>query len=139
MFNLIAPFNRSGYGVVGANLLAGLHAELGSALHYENIGGGFDYEPNPAFRTLDGVAFDSPYPTLFVWHHTDLSRLMRQEGPKALYTFFEVSALPQSQVDELNRLDFILQPSEWGKEVLERSGVTVPVGGSPAGGRQVHF
>lgn len=126
MLNLIAPYNPTGYGNVGKNLLVSLYEEVCSNLHYENIGG-FDGPPPLFLSLVKPVLKDSPDPTFFCWHQHAVDRILEQRAIKSLYTFFEVDRLPEYQVSSLNRLDHIFQPSQWGKEVLERSGVTVPI------------
>lgn len=43
------------------------------------------------------------------------------------YTMFETSKIPQSWVEECNKMDAIIVPCNWNKEVFQNSGVNVPV------------
>lgn len=47
--------------------------------------------------------------------------------PRIAYTMLETDRLPEAWVEQLNLMDQVWTPSEWGKGVFEKSGVTVPV------------
>jgi glycosyltransferase involved in cell wall biosynthesis len=59
-----------------------------------------------------------------------------RQVPSAAITMHELDHLPESKrgwIEILNRLDLVITPTFWNKEVWERSGVTTPVAVVPLG------
>jgi glycosyltransferase involved in cell wall biosynthesis len=126
---LVTCLNSTGFGQTGKGVLRGL-AQLGEpfafrCVHEPDLSGEYADEFEHLLGQLPEP--DPEDPTLLVWHDFDLSPLRGLNGPRVLYTFFELDRLPGDRARGLNTLDGVAVPTRWAEKVLRDSGVTVPV------------
>lgn len=123
------------YGLIACQLARHLSA-LG--VHVNALGLGntvMDSQPDdiraivtqPIRASLGGIFLG--YPTLYDRHPNPLGKL----GPRIGITMFESSRIPLDWIEPLNKLDAVIVPSRWCKEVFAACGVTVPIHVVPLG------
>jgi glycosyltransferase involved in cell wall biosynthesis len=75
----------------------------------------------PVRPSLGGIFLG--YPTGWEAHENPLLQL----GPRVGLTMFESSKIPEGWAFEMNKMDHIVTPTNWGKRLFEADGVTVPI------------
>ncbi|WP_309672453.1 glycosyltransferase family 4 protein [Gemmatimonas sp.] len=133
-FVFSTPHSRTGYGVVGSQLLRVLQAR-GIPVALRAIG--------PVDRTL---AANPKLDAALVRQHTigaDVPsvRLSQQfdllahagHGPRVGFTIFELDRFTPAEMSDLQQQDALIVCTEWAKQVCVANGVTVPIHVVPLG------
>lgn len=131
--NIRAPIGRTGYGIVGLNLVKEA-VKANPNTRYFPIG-----NPQPENhedakliqKAVDNtVCPDKSLPGLTVWHEFDQAVQPVSSKHSAL-VFFEKDRLDNRAIDHLNLLDEVFVASLWAKKVLHKHGIyssVVPMG-----------
>lgn len=134
--NYMAPINNTtGYGITSTNILKSM-LKRGVQLSLFPIGGvGVDnqQDKNLLEQELGKVQFagwDTNGPCLKVWHPHDLATRVGK-GKMGALVFFELDTIKPLERTMLNNVDVVFTASKWGKEVLEKSGITSKIVVSP--------
>jgi len=133
--NFHAPINNStGYGITSTNIFLSL-ASQNVDLRLFSIGNiSVDTpETETIVRKLlekTSTNWDKNSPCLKIWHPHDLATRVGR-GKYGALIFFEVDTLKPQEVTMINNLDVVFVASKWGRIILEKNGVTIPVVVSP--------
>lgn len=134
-FSLMAPFCRTGYGVVGANLLREL-LQLGAPVSYFPLGA--------VDRTIAQVDdldralarqgnYDDAGASVRISQQFDLAMHVGR-GPRIGFPIFELDRFHPYERHQLARQERLLVTCEWARTVLHENGVTqVPIDIVPLG------
>lgn len=133
--NLIAPINRLGYGVVGTNLLTGLHARC------EDVGlvpigqMEFDESLSPIVSSCVqvGKTIHSANDTVNIrlWHQFDMR--MFPPGVRIGFPIFELNKFSDLEKNNLCSLDALFVCSTWAKNILLQNAIYPPATVIPLG------
>lgn len=132
--NIIAPINKLGYGVTGANLTAALSkiTKVGLIPIHPTI----DTESWLADTIKDCVrtgTIPTNSPTIRIWHQHDM-RLFGS-GPRIGFPIFELDRFTPTEKANLGNTQYLFVCSEWAREIIrpiaEEFGI--PVGVVPLG------
>lgn len=132
--NLLCPINQLGFGQVGLHLALALE-RLGCLPAWWPIGG---VEAHPRYHGVlrqmqeRAARYDPSAPSLRIYHQFDLACHVGK-GVHAALVIFELDRFTPREKWHLDQQDVLFVPSEWGKRVLERSGVKPPVHVCPFG------
>lgn len=122
--NWMLPVNKTGYGVVGLNIIKSAikqdkdsvlyligHPEM-DQIHYQDVFSALKNQEN----------YDSNNPSFNLFHASQLAY-----GPSRKIwsgmTFFEIDKLRKNEIAALNSLDVIFACGEWAKNIMEENGV----------------
>lgn len=133
--NLIAPFQRTGYGIVGANLLRALLDE-GADVSFFPMGG-VDRRlvdvPGLDAALAAQARFDADAPSVRIAQQFDLA-LHAGRGPRVGFPIFEGTRFTSHERHHLRAQDRLLVCTEWARGVLLANGIAhVPVSVVPLG------
>lgn len=126
MFNIVAPINQLGYGVVGYNILRALKEDSPS---YYPIGNP-EWESDLGFvreAVERSKAFDSKAASIRIWHQHDLA-MFPGGGERIGWPIFELDKFTDQELVHLNSVDRLFVCSEWAKQILLDNGVNPPNG-----------
>jgi len=123
-FNLAAPINSLGYGVVGLNVAVELE-RLGHSPALWPIG-----EIEAPEEHLDAIAravarseaFDPRAPSLRISYASNLAERVGR-GPHGGLSVFELDRMNPAELSQLNALDAVFVASGWAKRVLAENGI----------------
>lgn len=132
--NLIAPINKLGYGVTGANLTAALSRRIQVGLI--PIGEAKDLEPYLAKDIglcLNRGLVPSDAPSVRIWHQHDM-RLFGT-GKRIGFPIFELDRFSPVELANLAHAEYLFVCSKWAEEIVRtyRELDHVPVGVVPLG------
>ena len=126
--NVVAPINRSSYGVVSFYVLKAL-AELDVNVSWFPIGG----TDVSSFEDLDlsflskfvknSKTFDVYAPCLKIFHQNRLGEMVGK-GLHTAYSFFELDPLQSADVHHISTLDIFFSPTVWAKDVCENANLS---------------
>jgi glycosyltransferase involved in cell wall biosynthesis len=131
-FNFVAPYIAAdGYGQAGCQILLGLD-RIGWDIWPIHVWAQYsneDYLPARALELCERPFVPKDICLYFCPPMADIGPQGRSWGRQKLinFTMFETTKIPESWPERMNKLDEIWTPSEWGKEVFENCGVTVPI------------
>lgn len=132
--NYVAPINNStGYGITSTNILKSiLKKNEVSLFPLGNIGVDNQEDKQKIEKLLEKTkqGFDVNAPCVKVWHPHDLS-LSVGKGKYGALIFFELDTIKDIEKTHINNLDAVFVASKWGKEVLEKNGITTKIVVSP--------
>lgn len=133
--NLIAPYCRTGYGVVGANMVQALSVERVPLAFFPMGGADPSMPPSQAFR--DAIArqdrFEPDAPSVRIAQQFDLA-LHVGRGPRIGFPIFEATRFTPREKHHLQAQDRLLVCSAWARDVLLENGVyKIPVDVVPLG------
>jgi len=123
-FSFIAPYCRTGYGVVGAHLLREF-TQLGVPVAYFPLGNVdrsiVKNDQLSAAMARQG-AFDDAAPSVRLSQQFDLA-LHVGRGPRIGFPIFELDSFNASERHHLERQDRLLVTCEWARTVLLENGI----------------
>jgi hypothetical protein len=129
--NLNCAIGKTGYGITSLNILKKL-SELDIEVSLFPIGGN-QVELNSENEKVilqkafnNAQSFDSNSPCLKIWHQFDLASRIGS-GHYYSFPFFEVDKLKPIEKIHLNSCDGIFVASKWGKEILQKNDISVPI------------
>lgn len=132
--NLYCPITpHTGYGITSTNILKSILEEHN--VHLFAIGSP-QVESNEDKQILvDCInnannSYSKNNPCLKIWHQFDLASRIGS-GKYGALIFFEIDQFKPLEINSMNNTDCIFVASKWAKEVVENSGVNVPVVVSP--------
>lgn len=134
--NLFCPINGTGYGITSLNILKSLVSDntqvalfpIGNQIQLNS-----ENDREFVEKSLENnVNYDPKAPCLKIWHQHDLAAKIGN-GHYYVMPFFEIDKLNKREVHGINSADYVFQPSEWGKKILEENGVTKPIFIAPLG------
>lgn len=133
--NLIAPVGKTGYGVVGFNVLQTLvDTEWDVAL----MGRGGEINRSPVDTQMIKFAMDNcqffhyDAPCLNVWHQFDLGTKLGR-GKYVAWPIFELDTFDERERHHLGYPDELVVCSKWAKEVIEKNDIDTTVHVVPLG------
>ncbi len=122
--NLIAPFQRTGYGIAGAYLLNALQ-QLGAKVHFFPMGA-VDRSLIPVPGLDDALnaqaSFDAAAPSVRLAQQFDLA-LHVGRGARVGFPIFESTQFTAHERHHLNTQDRLLVCSEWARGVMYANGI----------------
>jgi len=132
-FNLVAPINQLGYGVVGYNVLKAL-MEAGHEVSYWPIGNPSWDSPSPFVQQAIDRAkmFDSKAPSIRIWHQNDMA-MFPGRGPSIGWPIFELDSFKDVELHHLRSVDRLFVCSQWAKDVLLKVDPTLTIDVVPLG------
>lgn len=141
--NLIAPINKLGYGVVGANIFDSLTARgadvaLWPIANKVSWPGEADFKQRVDKALARAQMFDSTAPSLRIWHQFELD-MFPGKGKRVAWPIFELNRFNERELLHLKSVDEIIVCSEWAKNVLIENGIESPVHVVPLGVDQRYF
>lgn len=134
-FSFMAPYCRTGYGIVGAHLLREF-MQLGAPVAYFPIGN-VDRALVP-LDTLDLAlgrqgSYDDHAPSVRLSQQFDLATHIGR-GPRIGFPIFELDQFQPHERHHLSRQDRLLVTCEWARDVLRANGIeSVPIDIVPLG------
>ena len=134
-FNLVAPINTLGYGVVGCNVFKSLVAN-GHKVSYFPIGNPEwpDAGIQNAIKSsiLNAQSYNSNAPSLRIWHQYQLD-MFPGRGQRIGWPIFELNKFNDREKHSLSNVDQLVVCSDWAKDVIEENNIDVPVTVAPLG------
>lgn len=140
-FSFIAPFCRTGYGIVGAHLLREfLHADMPVA--YFPLGvidRTIVYVPDLDIATQRQGAYEDGAPSVRLSQQFDLAMHVGR-GPRMGFPIFELDKFHTNERHHLERQDRLMVTSTWARDVLLENGIwRTPIDIVPLGVDRVVF
>jgi len=134
MLNFFAAINDLGYGVFSYNLIRAYDKHVSRDIALFPIPIQPDFVDEDIERWIaNGSQFRKTDPGIMIFQAPWLNRFVGK--PMIGLPIFELDVMPEYDLRILQALDAILQPSEWGKRVLEAHGLknvhVVPGGYDP--------
>jgi hypothetical protein len=133
-FSFIAPYCRTGYGVVGAHLVREF-GRLDANVAYFPLGGidqsVVETPTLPTMLARQG-SYDDQAPSVRLSQQFDLA-LHVGRGPRIGFPIFELDRFRPNERHQLLRQDRLLVTCEWAKRVLLDDGISVPIDIVPLG------
>lgn len=134
--NVCCAVGNTGYGITSLNILKQLYLlEADIALFpIGNSMGLNGEEEKPIIQKMISRIddFDPHAPCLKIWHQNDLASRIGC-GDYYSFPFFELDTLNKREKHHLNTCDHIFTASNWGKEILQKNNIVVPITVSPLG------
>lgn len=133
--NLIAPVGKTGYGVVGFNVLQTLIDMEWDICLLPRAGevGRSDVEMQMIkFATENTNFFHYDSPCLNIWHQFDLATKLGV-GEYTAWPIFELDTFDERERHHLNYPDRLIVCSEWAKRICEENQVKIPIEIVPLG------
>lgn len=133
-FSFIAPYCRTGYGVVGAHLVREF-GRLDANVAYFPLGGiDQTVAETPQLSTMLARqgSYDDAAPSVRLSQQFDLA-LHVGRGPRIGFPIFELDRFRPNERHQLLRQDRLLVTCEWARRVLLDDGITVPIDLVPLG------
>lgn len=123
MLNFFAAINHFGYGVFAYNLMRAYHEQVSKdiALFPVEITSDFVNNPDVQYWLSNAKRFKRSDPSLMIFQAPWLNRFAGT--PRIGFPIFELDIFPEYDLSLLRALDAILQPSQWGKKILENHGL----------------
>jgi len=131
--NVMAPINRTSYGIVSFYLIKHL-CRIGADISLFPIGSMDKVEVSQwagedigfLQRSLDNASkYDPIAPSLKIWHQHSLADSIGR-GKRLAYSFFEID-LQENEVYHINQLDHFIVASSWARRLCIDSGVKTRV------------
>ena len=135
--NMVCPIGYTGYGITSLNILKALFDKCNITLFHignnKNISLNSQQEGDLVRSCIMGQAFyDNRASIVKIWHPNDLS-MRPGKGKYCVFPFFELDTLSPIEVHQLNQSDLVFTASNWGKTVLQNSGVITEIVVAPLG------
>jgi len=123
MLNFFAAINHLGYGVFSYNLIRAYDEHVSRDIALFPIPVSPEFTNDAINRWIaNGANFKRADPGIMIFQAPWLNRFAG--NPTIGLPIFELDVVPEYDLRILQELDFVLQPSEWGKRVLENHGLT---------------
>lgn len=127
-----APHSRTGYGVVGANLLQALQAR-GVLVAFRPLGPvNRTLATNPSLDTALQTKPSATMPSVLLSQQFMLMDHVGA-GPRVGFTIFELDRFTAEEYRQMQAQDALVVCSEWARQVCRVNGLTVPVHVVPLG------
>jgi len=129
----IQPYGDLGIPIHSRALALALINKLGSNnVNLIPISRKQDYKlPDKIKQSIRKVNYSAP--ALLFWYPTEYDSLLGSFPLNLGFYIFEISKIPEIFVEKINKIDKVLTASQWGCEVLKKSGVTIPCIRIPGG------
>jgi glycosyltransferase involved in cell wall biosynthesis len=122
MLNFFAPINNLGYGVFSHGLIRAYDQHVSKDIALFPVPQA-DLMDEAIQRWIEnGVRFNKNDPSIMIFQAPWLNRFVGK--PMIGFPIFELDVVPDLDLKILQGLDAILQPSSWGKKVLENHGLS---------------
>lgn len=135
--NIISPISCfTGYGITGYNIWKQLYDNNNDTALF-NIGDvsiEHHWEKENIISSLKNqINYNQSAPCLKIWHTNDIVFRPIGHSKYGCLTFFELDKIPQVEITNINRLDYIFVASTWAKNILLQNNITTNIIVAPQG------
>jgi hypothetical protein len=128
VLNLNCPINRTSYGIVGYNICASLKALGIDYTLYRIDPNNSHWEADNVLESIfDGSKRNIEFPTVKIWHQSDLINFPATKGPKIGFPIFELDEFSPKEKLNIFYPDGIFVTTKWAHSLISSIGVKCEV------------